>query len=522
MSLTLILGGTRSGKSLRAEQLACASGAPVSYLATADPDSPGMAERITRHVARRPPEWRTVQAGDDPSAEVRTGVVTLLDGLGVWIAGVLHRHGSAAGEELVEAELERLVGAADTAEVIVVAEQAGEGLLPLDALSRAWLDLLGESTQRLAQGAAEVELVVAGRPLRLPPRPSFRPPEASGPSAALHALRRHGDQLIRPGDRDHAVNVLQPQPPPWLRRDLEAALASAAARYPDERPACAALAGHHGRSPAEVVPANGAAEALWLLGPALRPRLAACIHPAFTEAEAGLRAHGIPVARVLRDPDEAFRLNPQAVPEEADLVVVGNPVSPSGTLDPAQALLALRRPGRILAVDEAFISMIPGEPGSLAAEPLADVIVIRSLTKVLSVPGLRAGYALAPPALADALRALRPPWAANALALAALESAAAHPAELALMAEQAAAAREDLAERLQAIPGLRTWPSHTNFLLVEVPDGEAALQALRRRHIAVRPAASFPGLGPHHLRITARDPAANADLAAVLREALTA
>ena len=126
------------------------------------------------------------------------------------------------------------------------------------------------------------------------------------------------------------------------------------------------------------MPTNGAAEALWLLPAALRPALAACVHPGFTEAEAALRAHGVPVARVLRDPDAGFALDPAAVPEAADLVVVGNPASPSGTLDPATAILALRRPGRVVVVDEAFMDLVPGRPASLVGERLDDVIVVRA------------------------------------------------------------------------------------------------------------------------------------------------
>jgi len=166
------------------------------------------------------------------------------------------------------------------------------------------------------------------------------------------------------------------------------------------------------------------------------------------------------------------------------------------------------------------MEMLPGEPASLAGERLDDVIVIRSLTKLLSIPGLRAGYAIASPRLAGALLAVRPPWSANALALAALTAAARHRGEIAALAERAVAERLDLERRLTAIAGLRTWPSATNFCLVEVPDGPAAVAALRAQRIAVRPAASFPGLSPGHLRITARDPAANARVAQAIAEAI--
>ncbi|MHB8658709.1 MAG: bifunctional adenosylcobinamide kinase/adenosylcobinamide-phosphate guanylyltransferase [Solirubrobacteraceae bacterium] len=508
MSLTLVIGGTRSGKSAHAERLALAAGSKVRYVATAVGSDVSMADRIQAHVARRPTGWETVEADDDLAGALSSDRLSLIDGLGVWIAGVLHR----SGGEGVMVQIEQLVERSRRSEVIVVTEEAGQGLLPGDALSRAWLDLLGDAVQRLSAAADRVDYVVAGRPLSL----------AGGPLTHADGLRHHGDRDVRPGDADHAVNVLVGGPPSWLRRALVTALDVGSERYPDETDATVAIAAMHGRQPNEIVPTNGAAEALWLLGPALRPRLAACVHPGFTEAEAALRAHGIAMTRVHREPDAGFALDPGLVPDAADLVIVGNPASPSGTLDPAAAVLALRAPGRVVVVDEAFMGMLPGEPGSLSGEPLPDVIVIRSLTKLLSIPGLRAGYAVAPAPLAVALRAVRPPWSANALALAALTAAATHPVELTELAVRAAGERADLEARLSQIDGVRTWPSTTNFCLVEVPDGPKVLATLRAQRIAVRPAASFPGLGPGHLRITARDPERNALVAAAISEALAA
>jgi len=523
VSLSLVIGGTRSGKSAHAERLAAATGRQVRFVASADASDPMMAERIAVHVARRPAGWTTAEAGDDLAAALpaAAGGCVLLDGLGAWIAGALHRAGAfdAPAHDSVErvginvrAQVDRLIDASARASVIVVAEEAGQGVLPGEPASRAWLDLLGEATQRLSAAADSVDLVVAGRTIAL-----IAPAD---PAAAPR--RHHGDQDVRPRDSDHAVNVLAGGPPPWLRDALALALDGRVAHYPDETEATAAIAGLHGRDPGEIVLTNGAVEALWLLPAALRPRLAACVHPAFTEADAALHAHGVPVVRVQRDPDAGFALDPAAVPRAADLVVVGNPASPSGTLDPAAALLALRRRGRVIVVDEAFMVLVPGEPGSLASERLEDTIVVRSLTKALAVPGLRVGYAIAPAPIAGRLRAVRPPWSANALALAALSAAAERPSALAAAAERAAAERADLEQRLAAVAGLRTWPSVANFCLVEVADGPAVLAALRARRIAVRPAASFPGLGAGHLRITARDPEGNARLAQALAEALSA
>jgi histidinol-phosphate/aromatic aminotransferase/cobyric acid decarboxylase-like protein/adenosyl cobinamide kinase/adenosyl cobinamide phosphate guanylyltransferase len=544
MTLTLVIGGTRSGKSAHAERLALVSGLPVRYVATADSSDPAMAERISTHAARRLQDWVTVEAGPRlaDALDGAGGMCVLVDGLGVWIAGAMHRAGVFAHADVEQPdraalarvredvlaqveELLRIVAATPTCSLIVVAEQAGEGVLPAERSSRAWLDTLGEATQRLAACAARVEAVIAGRAVPLAMSPGAAGPERNDAVPAgvapvdVDSLRLHGDRDVRPGDADHAVNVLAGGPPEWLRTALHDALEQDVTLYPNECEAAVALAALHGREVAEIVPTNGGAEALWLIPAALRPALAACVHPGFTEAEAALRAHGVPVVRVLRQRAHGFALDPDAVPAQADVVIIGNPASPSGTLDPASALLALRRPGRVLVVDEAFMDLVPGEAETLVREPLPDVIVVRSFTKALAIPGLRAGYAVAPAPLAARLRAVRPPWSANALALAALAAAARRPDALAAIAERATSEREDLEHRLAGVAGVRTWPSAANFCLVEVADGPAVLAALRERQIAVRAAASFPGLGADDLRVTARAPRENERLVAALTEA---
>jgi histidinol-phosphate/aromatic aminotransferase/cobyric acid decarboxylase-like protein len=326
--------------------------------------------------------------------------------------------------------------------------------------------------------------------------------------AHLADLRRHGDSEVRPGDSDHAVNVLAGGPPPWLSAAIAAADLS---RYPDAVEATRAIAALHGRAPEEIVITNGAAEALWLLGPALRPRRVVLVQPGFSETEAALRAYAIPTEH---------SASCAAVPADADCVVLTNPTSPDGSLRDRADLLALRRPGRTVVIDEAFMSMVPGEPESLASVSLPDVIVVRSLTKLLSVAGLRVGYALAPAHLAERLISVRPPWSANALALQVLSTAAAHRDELAELADRVVVERRDLTHRLEQIPQLRVYPSWTNFVLVEAPDGPGLIDGLRARSIAVRPAATFPGFGVDHIRLTARDSVTNARLVAAIEAAL--
>jgi histidinol-phosphate aminotransferase len=340
-------------------------------------------------------------------------------------------------------------------------------------------------------------------------------------------LRHHGDVDAAPGLADFAVNVRLTRPPAWLRDRLVTAL-DGLGGYPSaglDAAARAAVAARHHRHPDQVLVLAGAAEGFALL-PALRPRRAALVHPSFTEPEAALRAAGVPVHRVPLDPADGYRLRPDLVPADADLVVLGNPTNPTSVLHPADRVRALARPGRVLVVDEAFMDAIPGEPESLAGDPdLPGLLVLRSLTKTWGLSGLRAGYALAAPDLLAQLGQHRPQWPVSSLALEAVRACC----EPAAVAEAARHAVEDTAHRaaavraLSALPGVRVLAEpRAPFLLLHVPDGARIRHGLRARGIAVRRADTFPGLGPDHLRVAVRPPDRFAALVTALRAELSA
>jgi len=340
------------------------------------------------------------------------------------------------------------------------------------------------------------------------------------------ALRHHGDVDAEPGLLDFAVNVQGAGPPAWLRDRLAATL-DGLGRYPTaahDALARESVAARHGRSPDDVLVLAGSAEGFALL-PALRPRLAAVLHPGFTEPEAVLRAAGVPVVRVLTSETDGHRLHPGDVPAEADLVVVGNPTNPTGVLHPAADVRAMAAPGRVLLVDEAFADAIPREPESLAGD--ADVpglLVFRSLTKTWALAGLRAGYALGEPALLARLAAPRPPWPVSTPALEAVIACAGPDAvaESQRAAERLVAARAEQAAVLAAVPGVTVLPGHAPYMLLRLPEGrgERVRAVLREAGVAVRRGDTFPGLGPDHVRVAVRPAAQVARLATVLADAL--
>ncbi|WP_430333106.1 Rv2231c family pyridoxal phosphate-dependent protein CobC [Rhodococcus sp. ACT016] len=344
----------------------------------------------------------------------------------------------------------------------------------------------------------------------------------SGTAAdTLARLRHHGDAETGPGLLDFAVNVQGDGPPEWLRRRLADAVAGLG-RYPGadaDRRAREQVAARHGRTPDEVLPLAGGAEGFAML-PRLEIREAALIHPSFTEPELALREAGVPVTHVTLD--APYRLDPSAVPESADLVVLGNPTNPTSVLHPAADVLALRNPGRILVVDEAFMDAVPGEGHSVADRSLPDVLVLRSLTKTWALAGLRCGYALGHPDVLARLCHGRAHWPVGSLQLEAITACS----EPAAVAEAEGKARTIAADREVAVTLLRDagidvhTPASAPFLLLRLPDGERMRTHLRTRGVAVRRCDTFPGLGPDFLRIAVRPRAMTEQLIATMREIL--
>ncbi len=169
-SSLLVLGGARSGKSRYAQARAEAGGGDPVFVATAEAFDDEMRARIARHRADRDARWRTVEAPRDLPAAIDAlnakDAVVLVDCLTLWVSNLLLADADIplASRELCDA-IRRFEG-----RLILVANEVGLGIVPDNALARAFRDAAGQLNQSVAASADEVVLLAAGLPLTLKPR----------------------------------------------------------------------------------------------------------------------------------------------------------------------------------------------------------------------------------------------------------------------------------------------------------------------------------------------------------------
>lgn len=167
MTITLVLGGARSGKSTYAEGLVTALPAPWVYLATADVRDAEMAERVAAHRNRRGEGWETVDSRLDVASELGRAALTdrpvLIDCLTLWVTNLMLAEKDIDGA--CAALCEALAARRST--TVLVSNEVGLGIVPDNALARRFRDAAGRVNQRIAQVADRVTFVVAGLPMQV-------------------------------------------------------------------------------------------------------------------------------------------------------------------------------------------------------------------------------------------------------------------------------------------------------------------------------------------------------------------
>ncbi|WP_375507188.1 threonine-phosphate decarboxylase CobD [uncultured Nostoc sp.] len=303
-----------------------------------------------------------------------------------------------------------------------------------------------------------------------------------------------------------------------------------------------ALSHFHQLPPEWILPGNGSAELLTLIGRELA-QLAATIliTPAFGDYYRTLKSYN---ANVLECPLSLVsqcglggfpheQLRTRRVTGHWSLVIghlsltkdkgllLNNPHNPTGKIFSRDSILPYLEQFALVVVDEAFMDFVsPNEEQSLISvvQEYRNLVVLRSLTKFYSLPGLRLGYAIAHPDCLAKWQLWRDPWPVNTLAAAAAIAALQDTEFQQQTWAWLPPARNQLFQGLAEIPGLQPQVSAVNFLLVESQESTLQLQQqlLKHHQILIRDCLSFKELGDRFFRVAIREESDNQRLLTAL------
>ena len=327
---------------------------------------------------------------------------------------------------------------------------------------------------------------------------------------------------------DFSANVSPLGLPQGVANAIAAALPHAD-RYPD--PLCRALraklAPHEGIPAESILCGNGAADLIFRLAWAAKPRTALVTAPTFAEYAAALESAGCAVRRHFLQAEVDFAVTDSilsSITPEVDMVFLCQPNNPTGQLTPLPLVERILRRceacGALLVVDECFLDFLP-DCDTLTAKTLLDsknLLILKAFTKLYGMAGVRLGYCLcANTALLEAMQAAGQPWAVSSLAQAAGLAALDETAYVAQVRVLIAQQRPRLTAGLRAL-GLRVLDGRANYLLFQGP--ETLGDALRQRGVVLRSCSNYPGLDGSWYRTAVRTAPENQQLLKALQEVL--
>jgi threonine-phosphate decarboxylase len=283
--------------------------------------------------------------------------------------------------------------------------------------------------------------------------------------------------------------------------------------YPDVKAGSLteAVAAATGLPPESVLPGAGSTPHIRMIARILFPERPVIVGPAFAEYEEALVAAGRAPCYVLAPEEKGFLVGPEVIEMAArlspDLLFLASPANPTGRLLPDATFDALAamsaRTGCWVVLDEAFIDFAAAESREAFAARTERILVLRSLTKIFAIPGLRLAYLAGHPESIRRLRDQTEPWPLNCMALEAGLFCIPQKAFVQDTPAFTARCRRQLAKELAPYGTLV--PSDANFVLLNAGDAAPGIVSrLYAKGILVRDASNFHGLGPGWLRFAVR------------------
>ena len=331
---------------------------------------------------------------------------------------------------------------------------------------------------------------------------------------------------------DFSANINPLGYPPAVRETI-AKEADSVLNYPDidSFDLISGLSEYHGIDRDNILVGNGSTEFIYWIPIVFKPRKALIVIPAFSEYEKALTVIG---AEVSYFPTEArsgfsvaiadlcFRLR-----DGFDLLYFCNPANPTGLLtskdELCHVIACASDAGTLCLVDEAFIDFVEEESVKKEIFRFPNLMVMRSMTKFFGIPGLRIGYLLAGASCIAKIRENKPPWTVSSLGQRAAAKAILDGAYIKDTRKYVITEREFLRDALGEIPGLKTYGSAANSILVQM-DSRVGLNSteirdrLAREGILIRDCSTFQGLGTRYFRVAVKRHEENIVLIKRLRE----
>lgn len=332
---------------------------------------------------------------------------------------------------------------------------------------------------------------------------------------------------------DFSANINPLGPPEWLRTIISSAI-SGLINYPDSD--CTDLklkiASHYNISVSEIVIGNGSSELLYYLPRALGVTCAVIPSPCYVDYIASSEASGVRVETIPVYEKDDFEIDfdlldktISGLSDEKILVMIGHPNNPTGKPVNVQKLreTAEKHPDILFLIDEAFGDFVRDFESLSFNRPL-NVIVLKSMTKIYAIPGIRIGYAMANHEIINKIEKMMPPWRVGGLNLAVAEAAFEDEKFIPACLDQLDILRVDLFRQLSSIKGLKVYEGSANFLLIKIDmpgmDAEILAERLSAYGIAIRICHNYKGLGKLWFRIAVKNHEENHLLVDSLRQIL--
>ena len=269
--------------------------------------------------------------------------------------------------------------------------------------------------------------------------------------------------------------------------------------YPDDESSelRAVAAKQNGCGTENVLVTNGSNEAIYLLASWLTKGTNCLLQPLYAEYGRALRAYGAAVSNIT----ELAEIPGGRVSS----VWICNPCNPTGKFianEELEKVISLH-PDTLFIIDEAYRALMTELPGKLDFQAHANLVLLRSLTKLYHLCGVRIGYVLAARKIIDELKLRQPTWSVNSIAQ---KTAAAYMRDAAFEAGTRAYYRREVPRLMEGLrqAGFKVLPTCVNFFLVETEDDEKLMRFLLEQGIVVRHTRNFPGLDGRFIRIAAR------------------